>query len=61
MANKNGIISNKAIPQTKQGKCQTTHLIPAQKVSKVSNATWTKMAEKVLNENMGAWKTLAKE
>ena len=29
--------------------------------SKSSQSNWTKLSKKVLQENMGAWKTLAKE
>lgn len=61
MGSKQVMKNNKSIRNMRVGKCQTTHIKTTPKVSKVSNSTWSKMAEKVLDENMGAWKTLAKE
>jgi hypothetical protein len=40
-------------------KTPKTSSVPS--VSKVSKATWSKVAKQVLQENIGAWKTLAKE
>jgi len=42
-----------------EAKTPKTSSVPS--VSKVSKATWSKVAKQVLNENIGAWKTLAKE
>ena len=40
-------------------KMPKTYTVPS--VSKVSRSTWSKTAKQVLHENIGAWKTLAKE
>ena len=45
----------------KQNGCKAAQSNSLPNVSIVSNSTWTKTAKQVLQENIGAWKTLAKE
>ncbi len=45
----------------KQNGCKATQSRSLPHVSKVSKATWAKTAKQVLQENIGAWKILAKE
>lgn len=61
MGNKNAMKVNKQTNSTRLGGCQSPRTDTVQRVSKVTNSNWSKIAKKVLNENIGAWKTLAKE
>lgn len=45
----------------RQNGCKADESSSVPNVSKVSKSTWTKTARQVLQENIGAWKTLAKE
>jgi hypothetical protein len=61
MENKNVIRVNKQATKTHPNASQFPRNNTVPSVSKVSNSRWSKIAKKVLNENMGAWKALSKE